>query len=220
MDLNLAEQVLLLGLRDDKGDTGLRDLGAGLAGALLVDLGEVGALRLEGDKLHPEPVRVEHPVLAKALEVITVDKLRTPRSWVSRLPRALKPIVNTVADPLVEQEFLRRDRRTMLRWIDRTRHYPTDPAPKAALRARLHDVLVESAEPTAREALLVGLLVPMDLVKEVVPRVERKGATKRARQIAENGIAGTAVADAVREVRAAVMTAVAVSAVTAGASSS
>jgi hypothetical protein len=67
MELTLAEELLLLALHDEKGSTGFTQIDPGLAGALLVDLGRLGALRPEGRELAAvagsEP---KHPVLARA----------------------------------------------------------------------------------------------------------------------------------------------------------
>ena len=75
------------------------------------------------------------------------------------------------------------------------------------LRQRLHDVLVTGRAPTEEEALLVGLLEPLELIDRVVPKDQRKAARQRAKEIGQHGVAGTAVRQAVQEVQAAVITA-------------
>lgn len=65
VELTVAESVLLLALDDVKGSTGFTTVDPSLAGALLVDLGRVEALRPEGKELHPVTrVGIEHPVLS------------------------------------------------------------------------------------------------------------------------------------------------------------
>ena len=64
-----------------------------------------------------------------------------------------------------------------------TRYPELDPGPETELRARLRRVLVDGAETrTPRTTALLGLLVPLDLVKRVVERDERKAAQARVRR--------------------------------------
>jgi hypothetical protein len=71
----------------------------------------------------------------------------------------------------------------------------------------LHDVLVMGAEPDPDTAALLSLLVPLDLVKRLVPREERKAAAARAKAVAERGPVGDAVRAAVQREIAAVVAA-------------
>ena len=67
-------------------------------------------------------------------------------------------------------------------------------------------MLVDGVEPDARTTALLGLLVPLDLVKRVVERDERKAAVARAKALAERGPVGDAVHAAVQaEIMTAVM---------------
>jgi Golgi phosphoprotein 3 (GPP34) len=110
VELILAESVLLLALDRVTGSAGSTPVEPGLVGALLVDLGRLGALQPVGKELHPvEGVGIEHPVLAQAAAAIAASrKPRTAKSWVGRLPRELKPLTGTVARPLVERGILAR----------------------------------------------------------------------------------------------------------------
>lgn len=215
MELTTAEALLLLTLDDAKGSTGTTPVDPGLSGALLVDLGRVGALRADGKTLHPVGgAQVEHPVLARAGAVIAADKPRTAKSWVGRLPRALKPLTSTVAAPLVERGVLTESRSKVLGLFPSTRYPEADPGPERALRSRLREVLVAGQPPTEQDALLLGLLEPLGLVGSLVERRERGQARKRAKVVAQEGVAGSAVSDAVRDINAAVMAAVIIPAVT------
>ena len=74
-------------------------------------------------------------------------------------------------------------------------------------------MLLADREPTEEEALLVGLLEPLGLIDSIVPKDQRKDARKRAKSVAEQGLTGTAVRDAIRVVQATVLAAVAASTV-------
>lgn len=211
MELTIAEELLLLALDEEKGSTGWTSTDAGLSGALLVDLGRLGALRLEGKLLVPaREVVPEHPLLARVHALIaSSDKQRKASSWLSRLPTALKPLTGSVAQRLVEVGVLAEQRSRMLGLFGYTRYPEANPAPEAALRERLRQILTGVREPDDHDRLLFGLLVPLDLVADLVERPDRRGAKKRAKQIADGGVAGTAVQDAVTaEVMAAVLPAV------------
>lgn len=221
VELNLAESVLLLALDEAKGSAGLTPIDPGLAGALLVDLGRLGALQPVGKELHPaEGIGIEHPVLAQAAMAIAASsKPRTAKSWVGRLPRELKPLTSTVARPLVEHGILAEQRVKVFGLFPGTRFPEADPGPERMLRSRLREVLLDGRAPQEQDALLLGLLEPLGLVDRLVEghqRHQRREARKRAKEIATHGIAGSAVSDAVRDIQTAVMGAVVVSTVAGG----
>ena len=95
--------------------------------------------------------------------------------------------------------MLEEERHKTLGLFASTRYPERDPAPERELRAQLRAVLVDDAEPSPFVTSLLGLLVPLDLVKRVVDRSERKEATARAKAIAERGAVGDAVKAAVNE---------------------
>ncbi|MDO9397153.1 MAG: GPP34 family phosphoprotein, partial [Herbiconiux sp.] len=67
------------------------------------------------------------------------------------------------------------------------------------LRERLRTVLVKGAEPDLRTGLLISLLSPLDLVKSVVHKPDRKEAKQRAKTIAESDLGGAATSKAVKQ---------------------
>lgn len=211
MSLLLAEQVLLLALDDEKGsDTSHWAGEAGLAGALLLDLGERDLLRADADKklVALEGPPPEHDLLRRAYEVVRAsDRSRDAKGWVDHLQKELKPLRERLAHGLVERGTLSEDRTKLLGIFPRTRYPEADPHPEFDLRHKLAEVLVNGRAPTEEEALLVGVLDPLGLIDQVVPKEYRKAARRRAEEIGDQGLAGTAVREAVREVQAAVMTA-------------
>lgn len=215
MDLTLAEQTLLIALDDEKGrDTTDWGSDPGLAAALLLDLARLELVEVDGDgKLVASPGSssgvIGDELLDDALAAIRDDaKRRDAKAWVSRLPGKLKPLRTRVSQRLVERGVLSEERSKFLGLVPTTRFPTADPAPERELRARLQAVLVTGAVPSPEEALLIGLLEPLGLIDPVVDKPDRRAARKRAKEVADNGLAGNAVRDAVREVQTAVMVAV------------
>jgi hypothetical protein len=220
VDLILSEQTLLIALDDEKGRDSTQYGGeAGLAAGLLLDLAALDLLRVgPDDKLKaldgPSPA---HPQLREAHATIASSaSARSAKGWVDRLPRELKPLRERLAQGLVERGVLSESRSKAFGLFPITRYPTADPGPERALRERLHDVLVTGREPTEPEALLIGLLEPLGLVGNAVEPGDRKAAKRRAKEIAEQGIAGTAVRDAVAGVQAAVVASVVLPAVVTG----
>lgn len=209
MDLLLAEQTLLLALDDVKGnDTVVWAGEGGLAAALLLDLARRELLRVDDDKTLRalDGEAPGHRVLADAHRVITGSaKRRTPKGWVDRLPQELKPLRERLARGLVAQGVLTEESSKVMGLFSRTRFPTADPGPEEQLRGRLTEVLLDGRAPTEEEALLVGLMLPLGLVDRVVPKSERGIAARRAAQVAEQGVAGGAVQQAVKDLQLAVL---------------
>jgi hypothetical protein len=205
----IAEELLLISLDDEDGrdETSYSGRGYGLAGALLLDLSLAGALELRDKRIVATgEAPAGQPLLAEVLAVIRDDdKERLAKSWIQRLPRRVKPLRERVAVGLVEQGVLREEHSKLLGLFGRTRYPAADPGPERELRARLISVLVDGAEPDPRTALLCSLLVPMQFVGKVVPKQDRREATKRAKALAEQSAIGSGLATVVSEVQAAVM---------------
>ena len=209
MELILAEQLLLLFLDDEKGSDGASWGGdPGLAGAILLDLTAAGALSADDDdKLVAAPdAAPDHPLLATAHAAIAAsEKRRDAKGWVGSLPKELKPLRERTAERLVEHGVLTEERRKLIGLFPTTRFPEADPEPERDLRERLRAVLVTERQPTPRDAMLVALLMPYDLVKKLVPRERRKDAQRRAKDIAEGGAAAKAVDDTIKGIQAAVI---------------
>lgn len=221
--LIMAEELVLLAYDDEAGrDRTGYGVDAGLTGALLMDLGAAGCIDTEGKHLvatgRPAP---DHPLLAEALGSISCsEKRRDAKGWLTRLGKDLKPLKDRVLQTLVERGILAKEERRVLGVFPDNRYPQVNPEPERALRERLAAVVLGERAPTERDALLIALLRPYDLVKRLVPRDRRREANRRAKELADQGIAGKAVEKAVQEVQAAILAAVTASTAVAAASSS
>ncbi len=221
-DLLLAEELLLLALDDKKGNDKTMGADTGLAGALLLELVAEGWLEEAGGKL---VVAAEPPAgaagppagaLADALAVIEADaKPRDAGHWVRKLPGELKPIKGRVAGRLVELGVLSERRHKVLGLIGVDRWPEADPEPERTLRERLRAELTGAGEVSVRTALLAPLLRACNLLRTVVAKDERKGADRRAKEIADDPArVGKAVQSTFDATSAAVTAALAASVVT------
>ena len=206
MDLTLAEQTLLIALDDEKGrDKTQWGSGPGLAGALLLDLARLELVTVDADRkiVAVDGALPGHEVLRDAYTTIRgSSKPRNARRWVQRLPRKLKPLRRRLSRGLVQRSILAERRTKLLGLIPMTRFPTVDPAPERELRERLREVLLAGRDANEEEALLLGLLEPLGLINSLVARGQRRAARKRAKAVAEQGVAGNAVRDAIHAVQA------------------
>jgi hypothetical protein len=211
MDLILAEQLLLIALDDAKGrDTTDWGSDAGLAAALLLDLARLGLVEVDADGriAAVDGATPGREALVDAYSAIRdSSRRRDAKGWVGRLPRELTPLRERIARGLVARGVLSEEHTTRLGILPTTRFPERDPEPERRLRERLHEVLVDGRDPAEEEALLIGLLEPLGLVDSLVPRDRRRAARRRAKAVAEEGVAGSAVRDSVQAVQAAVIAA-------------
>jgi Golgi phosphoprotein 3 GPP34 len=225
--LLLSEALLLLLLEEEKGASVRSGHAhdAGLAGALLLDLAEAGLLDDRSGALVAVGAEPSSPALAAAWRAIAAssERPRAAKHWVGELPKRLKPLKGTIAAALVAAGVLDERRHKLLGVFPSTRYPELDPAPERALRSQVSDVLLAGASPDDHIAALLGLLVPMALVKPALShaslsREERKAALARAKAIADRGPVGDAVKAAVQQQVTAVVIASTVAATTAATS--
>ena len=220
MELSLAEELLLLSLRDDKGtvvNSASMGLPFGLAGAVLMELALQEKIRIEGKKLVAAPAgETGDPILDECLNLIrAAARPKTIQSWVSRLSDR-KSIQRGYLDRLVQKHILRREEHRIL-WVFPAERFPTsNPLEELDVRRRLRQVAFSAADPEPRTRLLVSLVRACELTGEVFPdRDERKKAKKRLTELAKAEAFGKAVSDQVAAVMAACVAACAAATITA-----
>jgi hypothetical protein len=206
----LAEEVFLLAHQGESGKAGgILALDNGLAGALLLDLAAEALVAAEGKSLIAVAGTASHPLLAAAhAELLHSDRPRTAQHWVSRLPAALKPLRSQVGQSLAGRGVLSEQHRKVLGIFPTTSWPEVDPAPERELRQRLTGVLVQDADPDPHMALLVSLLSPLELVRGLVDKKDRKHAESRAKDVARDCATASATSAAVKSSVQAVQSAI------------
>ncbi|MCO1660060.1 GOLPH3/VPS74 family protein [Pseudonocardia humida] len=188
MELLICEEMLLLALDGEKGGTTWLSGWTALTGGVLVDAIAAGAVTVEDETLRPgeEPA---HPLLRRVREAVAAEgQPRTVGDWVQRLPIVLDPLVEAVAARLVEDGVLGEEHGTILGLIPTTRFPEVDPTAEQVLRTRLRSVLVQGAEPSPHDLLLIALVEPAGLLATATgedERAVRRAARKRGAELAE-----------------------------------
>ncbi|WP_051400143.1 GOLPH3/VPS74 family protein [Haloechinothrix halophila] len=214
----LAEDLLLLSYDDDTGrKSGVGNLDYALAGAVLIDLADLGRLDVteKGRLTVVDDAPTGQAVLDDWLGKVAKYEGKKPKDAVSGLSSGL---ADRLLATLAERGILREEKGKVLGIFPTTRWPAEDSSHELALRERLRTVLVSGAEPDERTAPLIALLSAVDAVGEVVEKHERKDAKQRAEQIAEGDWASAATKKAVEELTAAVAAAVIVPTVITGTS--
>jgi golgi phosphoprotein 3 len=212
--LNLAEELLLLALNDEKGTVlmaGSMGLSYGLAGALLFELVEAGLLRIEGkDLVAPPAGSARDEILDEVLGIIrSAKRTRDLKYWVGKIGRSGGPHKKKLLDRLVDRRILQKeDHRLLL--IFPTKRYPqTDPMPEYGIRERVRQALRGMTPPDARTAALISLVQACDLTGTLFDKGERREAKKRAKEISAGQPVGSAVARVIEAAKAGVVAAAA-----------
>jgi hypothetical protein len=193
VELLICEEMLLLALDNEKGGTAWLSGWTALSGGVLVDGVLTGALVVEDDRLRPGDIEPDHPLVRRVREaVLALPEPRTLGEWLSRLPQEVTPFLEWVAQRLVEAGVLTERRTKVLGIFPTTRFPEADPSAERELRARLHGVLVDGAEPSVHDLMLIALVEPAGLLATAVEddeRQVRRAARKRGAELAERATA-------------------------------
>ena len=216
--LKLYEEVLLLGLHDEKGTKTNSFLLYGMAGGLLAELmlaeriavGEGKRARVEVRDATP----TGDPEIDGLLERLAGDKPRAIGDWVSKIGGDGKLFERCVTR-LCDRGILRREESKVL-WVFNRRRYPEqDPGPEQATLERLREAIRGDGDVDERTAALVSICQGMGLLKEVLPKAELKSRKARIATIADGRATGPAVASVIEAINAAIVVAVILPAITA-----
>lgn len=206
--LNLAEELLLLALNDEKGTvvtSASLALPYGLAGAILMELTLDGHLDERDGRIVVTDTRpTKDGLLNDALQLIRdSEKRRKPDYWVDKIAR-IKNLKGRVLDRLIDQGVLKKEEHKIL-WVFPSSRYPEkDPGPERDARHRVRAAVLEGADCDARTSMLIVLIQACELVHEVFDKSERKTASKRIKEISEGEDIGKAVSNHVAAIQAAI----------------
>jgi hypothetical protein len=207
-NLNLAEELLLLAMNEEKGTVLLRAQTAlpyGLSGALLIELVEAGLLRLEGKNLIAAPGGAARDDLLEEVlaKIRSSRRTHTLKHWVLRMGRSGGKVKKRLLARLVEKRILLREERRLL-GVFPTQHYPeADSRPEFEIRRRVSSGVLRGGTRDERTEALISLAYACDLIGLLFEKGQRRDAKRSAKEISKKQPIGSAVAHTVAAIRAA-----------------
>lgn len=216
----IADRMFLLLRRDDgRAESATAQNGYGLAAAVITDLILAGRITLTDDKDPRVRVLDDGPtgsaVLDAALLRITERNGKKLSSLVTDRRLALEGLV---ADSLAEAGVIAIEEKRALGLVP-ARYPVRDPGPERQVREQLRGVLA-GASPQTGDATVLSILHGLGVLDKVLKEergdLRRKDLKRRIEEVADEDPAGAAVADALRAMNAAMMSAVMVTVVAGG----
>ena len=221
VDTLIAEDLLLLLLDDEKGTTPALwvDVRVPLGAAVLAELALRGAVVVE-----PATSRWRTPKVAVADGTVDDDVLAAARALVAEKPRTAADLAGRIGDGLKDRlaerlagrGLLERQDDRVLGLFPRTRWPATASTHEAAVRDRLHAVVVAGAAPDERSVALAGILQALDRLAPVLGLrgAAARDAKRRVTALADGDWAAAAVREAVQAAVTAVTTTAVIAATT------
>ncbi|MBN1939906.1 MAG: GPP34 family phosphoprotein [Candidatus Aminicenantes bacterium] len=198
MELTLAEELLLLALKDEKGTILLSassGLHFGLAGAALMELFLMKKADVQDKRLAAAGTAgPKDPILNEIWQAVRdKEKPKAIRFWVEKYGRTNK-LRNRCLDRLVEKGILAREKRKVLFVFPGNRYPTANPRPESEERLRLRRAVLDHKPVEPRTVMLLSLIQACDLVGEIFPKPEKKEAKKRIKEMVKNEEIGRVVA--------------------------
>lgn len=194
----LAEDLLLLAYDDETGRrNGVSNLEYALAGAMLVELAELGRIDVIGENGDKHKARLKvldsepsgTPVTDQVLGKVAGMDGRKPKDVVYAISgKLIEPLLGALA----ARGILSKERGRILGIFPVTRWPAEDSSHEQEVRERLRAVLVDGAEPDERTGSLISLLTAIDAIPQVIDKSDRETAVRRAHEIADGSWAGQA----------------------------
>ncbi|MFH1942080.1 MAG: GPP34 family phosphoprotein [bacterium] len=219
--LFLHEEILLLALRDEEGTVASGTMYQyAIGGAVLAELllqKRIGIEELRKKKLVNvlSSTPVGDPLMDECLEKVSRAKRRASlQTWVSRFA-GMKKLKHRVAEQLCRRGILRVEEGKVLLIFSRKVYPEIDPEPEKKLIERLRQAIFTDAKDVdPRTVVLLSLAKSADLLKVTFDKKMLKDRKERIEQIINGEMTGKATKDAIDAMRAAVMVACIIPAVT------
>jgi hypothetical protein len=200
--LNLAEELFLLAINDDKGTlvgSASITLPYGLAGAILAELVLLGKLAINEKRrlviLDPTPTGVE--LLDEALAKMEASKPRKADAWIGAL--SAKRYQKHIVAGLVEKGVLTQEEKRFF-WVIPYAVYPQqDASAKYWVKQHLRGVVLAADKPEPRVVFLLSLLKACNLLNLVFTKDERKASRRTIDQLVKSDQLGEAISQAIVE---------------------
>jgi hypothetical protein len=218
MLLTVTRQFVILSLHPEKGRLIIQNstFRYSLIGAVLMDLLKSSEISMTNHRLiHSFRKNGEqvHDLIAERIE--RSSKPRRFSYWVRRLSMKSRFIYNDTINALVSNGMLRHEKRFFMNIIPYNRYFLNDKRVRNEIIEGLRGVLLYGKQATSEQMMLIGLLKASSahsiLARE---REEKRILKKKCSELMEQDELSSEIDKAIREMRAAIASAVAVSAAT------
>jgi hypothetical protein len=188
--LTLAEELMLIALDDESGapiSLPPMALELGLAAALIGELTLEGRLDTDAEKLF---VTSRAPVGDALLDEMLADVVAETRqlpsdTWLRRIAESGPVLRDRIAHRLVQRGVLKEVEKRLL-WVFKTRVYPpTSGIEESEVKSRIMTLLNSDDIPSARDALLVGVLRATGMFDVLLSAPEHERLRGRIDQLAD-----------------------------------
>lgn len=187
---------------------------AGLAGAAVIELALQEALRLDGEGNKAKLVANDADIDSSLAEVLARADGHTPKKAITRIGGGVTchdrtgELRHATFGQLEARELGRLEEDKVLGIFPTRRWVEADTGMRESIVDRLRGAIASSDVPERRTACLVSITQAMGLLTKLLPDLDKKGLTARAKEIGEGDWGGDAVAKAIQDVEAAVTVAV------------
>ncbi|GAB3967677.1 GOLPH3/VPS74 family protein [Streptomyces sparsus] len=211
----LGEQLLLLSLDDESGTAKeSAKVAPAIAAAELVELALAGRIDVTDDRVTVvDATPLGEPALDAALEAVAArEKPGNTKDWVDRLKTDAVARANA---GLIDKGLVREEKKKVLGLFPVRRYPEADGSVEAAVRRRLHAVVLEGAAPDERTASLVALLHGAKLHRLAFPDADARRVEKAMEAISRDEWSAASVRHVVKAAEDALMTIITVTTTTA-----
>jgi len=188
--LTLAEELLLIALDDETGSVmhlPPLSLELGLAAALVGELAMEGRIDTDLNRLFvTSKVATNDPILDETLaDIVTETKELPTEAWLRRIAEEGPVLRERITQRLVDRGVLQSVEKRLL-WVFRTRVYPpTSGIEESEVKSRIMTLLNNDDIPSARDALLVGVLRATGMFDVLLSTPEHERLRARIDQLAD-----------------------------------
>jgi hypothetical protein len=187
-----------------------------LIGAYFMDFLKKGEISMTNKRLTPSFRRTGDPMHDRIADII--EKSSKPKRfswWIRRFSMKSQLIRKDTISSLIARGILRHEKRYFLNLIPYNRYFFNDMRFRSEITEGLREVLLHGKKPTADQMMLIALLKASSSLSILArERVERRLLRKKCTEILEKDELASEMDKVIREVRAAIASAVAVSAAT------
>ena len=218
MELTVTPQFIILALHPEKGRITVQDtyFRYSLIGAYFMDLLKSGEISMADKRLTSSFRRNGEPFHDKIADII--EKSSKPRRfsyWIRKFSMKSRLIYKNTIASMIDSSIIRHEKRYFLNIIPYNRYFINDLRMRNEIVEGLRGVLLYGKQATGDQLMLIALLKASSshsiLARE---KGERRILRRKCTELMERDELSSEMEKAIREVRAAIASAVAVSAAT------